>query len=192
MTTTANFRSKMARTRGITEPRRPALWASSDPFDSPAPVFGAYPKGFVRVAAAWLRSPPAEILHVCSGMLGPGDGGVRVDLRQEARPTVRADGRALPLRDGCVRAVMIDPPYSVEYAADLYGTDYPRPSHLLAEAMRVVRPGGRIGILHFLVPFPPPGARIVAVKAVTTGCGYRIRAFTVFERQQDHLPGVDP
>lgn len=183
-------REKFARTRGVTAARRPALWASSDPYDAPAPVFGAYPKGFVRQAARWLNAAPREVLHVCSGMLTPDDGGIRIDLRQAARPTLRADGRALPLRDACVRAVMIDPPYSVEYAADLYGTEYPRPSHLLAEASRVVRPGGRIGFLHFLVPFPPDGTRIVAVKAVTTGCGYRIRAFTVFEREQDSLFGA--
>lgn len=175
-------REKFARTRGVHEARRPALWASTDCFAAPAPVFGAYPKGFVAQASRWLGVGQGEVLHVCSGMLDPTDGGVRVDLRQAARPTLRADGRALPLRDGCVRAVMIDPPYSVEYAQDLYGTDYPRPSHLLAEAVRVVRPGGRIGILHFLVPFPPADCRFVTVKGVSTGCGYRIRAFTIFER----------
>lgn len=174
----------------VAEARRPALWASGDPFDAPAPVFGAYPKGFVLQAARWLGAAPAEVLHVCSGMLTPEDGGFRVDLRAAARPTVRADGRALPFRDGVFSAVMIDPPYSVEYAADLYGTDYPRPSHLLAEAARVVRPGGRIGLLHFIVPFPPPGCRFVTVKGVTTGCGYRIRAFTILERAHDQLPGV--
>lgn len=183
-------REQSARARGIAEARRPALWASQDTFDAPAPVFGAYPKGFVAAAARWLNARPAEVLHVCSGMLNPADGGIRIDLRQAAKPTLRADGRALPLRDSSVRAVMIDPPYSVEYAADLYGTEYPRPSHLLAEASRVVRPGGRIGMLHFLVPFPPPNTRLVTVRAVTTGCGYRIRAFTIFEREQDSLPGL--
>lgn len=176
-------REKMARTRGVTEPRRPALWGAKAAYHEPAPVFGAYPKGFVSWACGALNCLPAEVLHVCSGMLAESDGGVRVDLRQAARPTMRADGRHLPLRDGSVTAVMVDPPYSVEYAQDLYGTEYPRPSHLLNEALRVVRPGGRIGFLHFLVPFPPKGARIVSVRGVTLGCGYRIRAFTVFERR---------
>ncbi len=99
-----------------------------------------------------------------------------------------ADGRALPFPDAEFAAVLIDPPYTVEYAWDLYGTDYPRPSHLLAEASRVVRPCGRIGILHFLVPMPPPACRLDLVRGVTTGCGYRIRAFTVFQREQEGLP----
>lgn len=183
-------REKMARTRGIHEARRPTLWADSDVFDAPAPVFGAYPKGFVAWAVRQLRCKPAEVLHVCSGMLDPTDGGIRVDLRAAAQPNVRADGRQLPFRDGVFKAVMIDPPYSVEYAEDLYGTEYPRPSHLLAESARVVRPGGLIAILHFLVPFPPKGCRFVSTRGVTTGCGYRIRAWTVFERPQDSLPGV--
>jgi ubiquinone/menaquinone biosynthesis C-methylase UbiE len=75
-----------------------------------------------------------------------------VDLRAAARPTVMADGRQLPFRDGCFAGVLIDPPYTVEYAEELYGTEYPRPSHLLAEASRVVVPGCRVGFLHFLVP----------------------------------------
>jgi SAM-dependent methyltransferase len=177
-------REKMARTRGITEPRRPSLWAQGEVFEgAPAPVFGAYPKGFVLWACRAIGCAPAEVLHMCSGMLTAADGGVRVDVRQAARPTLRADARALPIAEGAVRGVLIDPPYSVEYAADLYGTDYPRPSHLLAEAARVVRPGGRIGLLHFFIPFPPPGTRIVCVRGVTQGCGYRIRAFTIYARE---------
>lgn len=175
-------REKFARTRGVTEARRPALWGEKPVFDGPAPVFGAYPKGFLAWACGAIGCTPGEVLHMCSGMLGPGDGGIRIDLRAAARPTLRADARQLPLRDECVSGVLIDPPYSVEYAADLYGTDYPRPSHLLREASRVVRRGGLIGFLHFIVPFPPPGCSIVGIRGVTTGCGYRIRAFTVYQR----------
>ena len=181
-------REKMARTRGIHEARRPALWAERASQDlAPAPVFGAYPKRFLPWALKQVRCPAAEVLHVCAGMLTAADGGVRVDVRSAALPTVRADGRALPFRAGVFRAVLIDPPYSVEYAADLYGTEYPRPSHLLEEAARVVRPCGRIGFLHFFVPFPPRGTRLVGIHGVTTGCGYRIRAFSIFEREQDGL-----
>lgn len=72
----------------------------------------------------------------------------------------------------------------------VYGTEYPRPSHILTELARVVRPCGRFGILHFTIPSPPPGCRLVRVYGVTQGCGYRIRALTVFERAQDDLPGL--
>lgn len=75
----------------------------------------------------------------------------------------------------------------MEYARDLYGTEYPRPSHLLREAARVVKPAGRIGFVHFLVPNPPRGARLVRVVGLTQWCGYRIRAFTLYERDQATL-----
>jgi hypothetical protein len=126
-------------------------------------------------------------LHVCSGGLAAGTPGVRVDIRPATSPDVVADGRALPFADETFAAVLIDPPYTVEYARDLYGTDYPRPSHLLREAARVVRPLGRIGFVHFLVPNPPAGCDLIDVHGITQGCGFRIRALTVYQRRQRGL-----
>lgn len=165
--------------------RQPALWGHQEAITGGS-VFGQYPKGFTRWIAKVLRVQPNQLLHVCSGALGPGHG-TRVDIRPEARPDVVADGRALPFADSSFAAVAIDPPYAVEYARDLYGVEYPRPSALLREAARVVRPGGRVGILHFLVPSPPAGCEVERCYGVTTGVGYRIRAFTVYRREQARL-----
>ena len=152
-------------------------------------VFGRYPKGFLRhVIALQLLGDVRrdDILHVCSGTLGPEEKWT-VDIRPEARPRVVASGTALPFRDGSFRAVMMDPPYSDEYARNLYRTGMPRNSWLLREAARVVVPGGRIGILHVAVPFSPPGCWLVKVFGISTGVGFRIRAFTVYERAQAGL-----
>lgn len=173
------------RARGA-DPKPPALWSATETRVGEG-VWGQYPKGFVAWAAKLLHCPPDQILHMCSGSLLAGQGRVRVDIRSAAAPDVLADARKLPFADGTFVAVMIDPPYSVEYAQGLYGTEYPRPKHLLEEAARVVRPCGRIGMLHFLVPSPPARCRIETIRGVTTGCGFRIRAFTVFEREQDGL-----
>lgn len=174
-------------------PRPPAIMnlveVLDDPEDQPAPVFGQYPKGLITKLLPLMRCDRREILHVCSGALRKGEG-IRVDRRPEARPDILADGRALPLRDGSIAGVMLDPPYTEGYARDLYGIDYPRPSHLLAEAARVVRPCGRIAFVHFIVPNPPPRCRIVKVLGLTTGCGFQMRAVTIFEREQDSLAGV--
>ena len=154
-------------------------------------VFGRYPNGFLtHVLTLELlgvrRDQRARILHVCSGTLGPEEAWT-VDVRAEARPRIVASGTTLPLRDASFRAVMLDPPYSDAYARNLYKTENPRPSWLLKEAARVVQPGGRIGILHVAVPFAPPGCRLVKVYGISTGVGFRIRAFTVYERAQDRL-----
>jgi hypothetical protein len=164
--------------------RQPALWASSLAVNfEPSAILGQYPKRFTAWAARVLNVQPDQVLHVCSGALPKGHG-LRVDIRQSAAPDVRADGRRLPFRDSSFRAVAIDPPYSAEYAAELYGVDYPRPSALLREAARVLVPGGMVGILHFLVPSPEPGLRFIRAHGITTGAGYRIRAFTVYQRAQ--------
>ena len=149
-------------------------------------VFGRYPKGFLRhVIQRQLLGDVRrdDILHVCSGTLGPEERWT-VDLRPEALPRVLASWTALPFREESFAAVMMDPPYSDEYARNLYRTGMPRNSWLLREAARVVRPGGRIGILHVAVPFSPPGCRLMKVYGISTGVGFRIRAFTVYERAQ--------
>lgn len=153
-------------------------------------VFGRFSKGWLRhILRLELLGRGVgrdDVLHVCSGTLGPEERWT-VDLRPEARPRVVATGCALPFRDGSVRAVLLDPPYSDQYARNLYGTENPRPSWLLREAARVVVPGGRIGILHVAIPFAPPGCRLVTVYGVTTGVGFRIRALTLYERAQAEL-----
>lgn len=152
-------------------------------------VFGMFPAAFVGKILPWLRVARASLLHVCSGGLSRGDG-IRVDIRPGARPDIVADGRRLPLADGSVEGVLIDPPYSEHYARELYGVDYPLPSHLLAEAARVVRPGGRIGFVHYLVPNPPPRCHHIKTFGLSMGFGYPMRAVTIYEREQDSLPGI--
>ena len=164
------------------------VWTNVHPdsFDAPE-VFGQYPKGFLPWALRALGVSPLDVLHVCSGALGADVGGVRVDIRPEVRPDVVANGCALPFAPEAFGAVLIDPPYTVEYADGLYGTSYPRPSHLLAEASRVARPDAPIGFLHYLVPMPPPNCTLERVHGIYTGVGYRIRAWTVFRKHQQDL-----
>lgn len=152
-------------------------------------VFGRFPKGWLEdvLRLQFLGDVHRDdILHVCSGTLTEK---WTVDIRAEARPAVQASGTALPFRDASFAAVMLDPPYSDEYAKNLYRTENPRPSWLLKEAARVVRPGGRVGILHVAIPFAPPACWLVGVWGISTGVGFRIRAFTIYQREQEGLFG---
>lgn len=171
------------------EPRRPVISMLfedlGDP-ESPPGVLGMYPATFIRKILPWLRCDRGEVLHVCSGALPPGEG-IRVDIRPEAKPDIVADGRSMPLPESSQAAVLIDPPYTEHYARELYGTDYPRPAHLLKEAARVVRHNGRIGIVHYIMPNPPDGTRFVKCIGLSTGFGYPMRAVTIYERQSRPL-----
>lgn len=155
--------------------------------------FGRYPKGFLhhvlklRLLGEGVTRP--DVLHICSGTLSASERWT-VDVRADAKPRVIANGCALPFRESSFKAVALDPPYSDQYARNLYGVENPRPSWLLREAARVVVPGGRIGILHVAIPFAPAGCRLVRVWPVSTGVGFRIRAFTIYQRDQDALPGT--
>jgi hypothetical protein len=178
--------SESSRRSNGNPPRPPALWDHVHvPLPLPEPCYGRYPRGFLRWALRELAVPGREVLHVCSGGMSRGDalGGVRVDLRAAAAPDVLADGRRLPFADGAFSAVLLDPPYSVEYAETLYGVGYPRPSHLLAEAARVCRPSGAVCLLHYLVMVPPPDCDLERVDGITQGLGYRIRAWSVYRKR---------
>ncbi len=148
----------------------------------PFPEGGGYPKSFLKRAYEILGVTDSEkVLHVCSGSMCIG---VRVDVRPETSPTVVADARHLPFPDNSFEWVMADPPYSREYAENLYGTGsvYPDPGVLVAECLRVLRPGGRLGFMHHVVPkFKRPG-RLLKVYAISQGPGYNIRAWTVLTK----------
>lgn len=174
--------------RAATPKPPPLLMLYGDLVDEPGPqpIYGQYPRGLIGKVLPWLRCARHEILHVCSGALPRGEG-IRIDIRPAARPDIIADGRALPLRTGSVAAVMIDPPYCEEYALSLYGVEYPRPSHLLAEAARVVVPGGRIALVHYITASPVRGTRFVKAFGLSIGFDAPMRAVSIYERDHAEL-----
>lgn len=102
---------------------------------------------------------------------------------------VVADCRALPFAAASFDWVMADPPYAESYAEQLYGTGsvYPRPGHIMREAARVLRPGGRLGLLHYIAPRARHGMRFLSVWGVYVGPDMAIRAWSVYEKKQPEL-----
>lgn len=153
----------------------------------PFPDGGGYPHAFLKWAYRTMsrvsgrHCDPDNVLHLCSGSM---QRGVTVDIRPELNPTIVADCRSTGLKDESFDFILADPPYSKEYAKNLYGTDghYPPPSQIVAEACRLLRPGGCFGLLHFTVPIFKKPMEMVHVYGVTTGCGYNIRAWTLLQK----------
>ena len=144
--------------------------------------YGAYPSGFLRRAIDLVGS--GKVCHLCSGSLE--NEPYTVDINPDCHPSFVEDARHTSFESGVFDSVLIDPPYSEE-DAKRYGTGLPSMKDLLVEACRIVKPGGKVGLLHLLVPHIPKGfeQREVALIAVVCGCNQRIRVFTVLKRLTD-------
>lgn len=159
--------------------------------------YGAYPFGFLERARNLLGvSMHDAVLHVCSGKLrsypyrGLGPNDKLVDADAEMSPDFVCDVRK-ELPAGNWAAILTDPPYSAEDAAHYRpGADiFPEPNHLLKLCLESVRPGGRVGMLHFFAPRPPKQingypVKLTALVAVLNGYKNRIRCFSVYERAE--------
>lgn len=162
--------------------------------------YGAYPNGFLERARALLGITPFDaLLHVCGGAarqypaqprgFGPNDRTLDLDpalapdfLQPATDPLpqrqVVADVQPWP-------AIIADPPYT-EGDADKYAPGrrvFPPPNLVLRRMLEGVRPGGRVGMLHYVLPQPPrAGAKFVACIGVIAGFNNRMRVFSVYER----------
>lgn len=167
--------------------------------------YGAYPCGFLHRARALLGVGPADpVLHVCGGkvreypgrgckpgqiMPGWGANDKTVDIDPELNPDFCGDVRNLKvvMADMPVwPAILADPPYSASDAEHyrLGAGNLPDPGKLLRDCIDLVPPGGRVGMLHYILPQPPKHARFVACIGVVTGFRNRMRVYSVFEKGQ--------
>lgn len=165
--------------------------------------YGAYPNGFLERARALLGVTPLDpVLHVCGGMarqypakprgFGPNDRTLDLDptlqpdyvqAATEALPPYRVPGNPIAFE---WPALIADPPYTEDDAAHYApgASAFPSANKILRNMLAVVRPGGRVGMLHYVLPQPPnEGVRFVACIAVIAGYNNRMRVFSVFERE---------
>lgn len=150
--------------------------------------YGGYLGGFPERARALLGATIDEpVLHVCGGLarLYPYRGGFGPhDQTLDTDPAVEPDylrGLIEPLPTG-FKAMLADPPYSEEDALHYGKAEYPNPHRLVASMLHSLPIGGRAGIIHYVIPRCPKGARFVACVGVGCGFGNRLRCYTVFEK----------
>lgn len=152
--------------------------------------YGSYLGGFPERARALLGVTIDDpVLHVCGGLarlypyangFGPNDKTLDLD------PNVEPDflqSAASPLPTG-FRAMLADPPYTPEDARQYFPGEaqYPLPNKIVAGMLAALSPGQRCGIIHYIIPSPPKGARFVACVGIVSGFNNRGRFYSVFER----------
>lgn len=119
-------------------------------------------------------------LHMFSGS---SDFGITTDLLSPIA-AIKGDFRNIPLLDNSMDAVLADPPYADHYQNE-WGGDLPKPKHILAEAVRIVKPGGIIGILHIIIipAYKELGVKRIALHPILAGPNNAIRVFNVFRKE---------
>lgn len=160
--------------------------------------YGAYPNGFLERALPMIgASDQDRVLHLCGGRVKnyPNKRLVRNAVTVDSDPGTQPDFVAdlsrehwegetsVRLVDTDWPAVLIDPPYTTEdHAKYSAGADLPTANHLLRVGLELVKPGGKVGVLHYVWPQPPKTARSIACIGVIAGFNNRMRCFSVFER----------
>jgi len=146
-----------------------------------AQLHGQYPPTFLQRALA-LFPNAQQVLHCPSGTVtGPG---LTIDLIEDRTrcPHIIADAAALPLASGSVDLVLSDPPYTKEDSA-IYGCAPFPMRKFMAEAHRVLRRGGHLGMLHLHYPaYRQKEWRLIGLIAVVTGACRVTRLFSIFKR----------
>lgn len=121
-------------------------------------------------------------LHMFSGS---SEFGITTDLNSETA-AVKGDFRNLPFANGVMDSVLADPPYADHWANEWH-SELPKPKHILAEAVRLVKPGGLIGILHIIIipAYKTLGVKRVALHPILAGPNNAIRVFNVFRKETE-------
>jgi len=141
---------------------------------------GSFPLHFEQ--RLWrLLGKPEKVLHPFGGLAEIGD---FVDLNETTSPTWVGDAHDLHfIADETYDLVILDPPYSSDESAELYGTPPLRWNTFVGEAVRVCKPGGHVAVYHVKQPPRPSGTRLVRRIVVLTRTWHAPRLCFVFEKQ---------
>lgn len=164
--------------------------------------YGAYPRGALgrarrMIGCADITTP---VLHVCGGRVkhypfkdgfGPKD--KTLDLDASLEPDYVADARdpypRCPYtRDGLWPGILSDPPYNEAHAKNYKpgASVFPPAATILRNMLEAVRPGGCVGLLHFISPPAPKKLGFVfAYRALLCGSNNQIRIFSFYQRHSD-------
>lgn len=172
-------------------------WACGRPT---GPYQGGYPNGFLRRLDGLVGiTEEHAVLHLFSGSIRGRPNEHTMDIQDTNNPTFVADARErFPMKDNSYDVVISDPPYDmkttdgvkIDYSSKLWKTEFIRPYAWVKEAVRVLKPGGYLCILHHLVYKQAEQTRRVFTVSVTCGPNTRIRALSIFEKLPESQSGL--
>jgi SAM-dependent methyltransferase len=170
-------------------------WACGRPM---AKYKGSYPNGFLRRVDALMEVQEGmRMLHLFSGSIQGREDEDTMDISPDNLPTFVADARErFPMPAGCYDIVMADPPYdmveqgtgktvTIDYSDKLWKTETVKPYCWVNEAIRVLKPGGFLLVLHHLVYITPKNTTRAGVVSVTCGPNTRIRCLSIFRKHTE-------
>lgn len=150
---------------------------------------GSYPMGYLQ-SIERLYGKSQNFLHLFGGLMQEG---TTIDVNAKLRPVVCAVCESLPFKEDTFDRIYADPPYDENHV--IHYTDFlttlartkPKyePFKFVREAFRVLKPGGLLFVLHWIVYPALFGFKHHAVNAVNQGPNHRIRAMTVLEKPLD-------
>jgi len=153
-----------------------------------------YPGRFLHyLTKRYPETEAADTLHLFSGSVA---GAFSVDLRPESGCSVAARYNALPFADNAFSCVVADPPYNRGFSSHWtkHAPDLPRPKRILAEAVRVLRPGGLAMILHVIVvpAYKALGVERVGLHPILCGPNNAVRVLNVFRKRSSRTAAIRP
>lgn len=154
----------------------------------PRPPVSKYKGGFPRFFEEnliKLLGYPQAILHPFGGMA---EYGIRMDLRPETNPDIVWDAHNIPYADQTFDCVILDPPYSDQEAADLYGTPKLDKARYTREAVRVTKPGGWVVVYGDKEPARPARCNHAMRIVVVLRPHHTARIVIVFQRRKMGMP----
>lgn len=146
---------------------------------------GSYPIGYLKKVER-IYGRPEKPLHLFSGMV---KSSFSVDINNKLKPSVCAECSVLPFRDNSFDRIYADPPYDENFT--IHYSEFmttPRtmpkfqPYSFVKECYRILKPGGLLIILHWLVYAAKFGFKTIDVLPVNQGPNHRIRAATVMRK----------
>lgn len=144
---------------------------------------GGFPLHFEKKLIKLLQ-PTGLILHPFGG---EAEFGIRVDIDPNVKPDILGDAHNLPFKDNTFNLVICDPPYTKEYASNLYNAKPAKYSQYIKEAVRVCEPGGYVVSYHWALTPRPDGTAYWCRIFIAGRVWHRPRVACVFRKEKEGL-----